>query len=377
MSMSGWHESSGGPFVSAGNLMENLVDLGHDVTFFTGDYGEPSPASAPLGVKMITAKGLLLPVIRQTLTPGAYPTLLSHCEAQGVDVFHDNGLWRSLNIAVARVAHAKNIPRIVSLRGTLDSHALSHRGWKKRIALSLGHRRALEQATCLHATSLREVDSIRSFGLKQPIALISNGVGFPSEAAHFSETEPRTALYLGRLHPIKNLEVLVRAWARIAPPNWRLKIVGNAEMGYDRHLQSTIRDERAEKQIEIGQPVYGSEKSNLLRSAQLFFLVSKTENFGISAAEALAHGLPVVASTATPWSCLPEIGAGWSIEGVEESLAETIRIATSLPSSELQAMGQRGRNYAKDSLSWSKVAYRFAQTYNWLIGAGEQPDFIQ
>jgi len=235
----------------------------------------------------------------------------------------------------------------------------------------------LDTVSCFHATATREVEAIRALGFKQPIALIPNGVEIPEEPATFDSQTTRTALYLGRIHPIKNLETLVEAWISVAPKGWRLKIVGNAEMQYDRVLKKIVAQHHASEMVEILGPVYGLEKQEMYRSSELFFLVSKTENFGISAADAMAYGVPVVASKNTPWECLEELDSGWWVDGDLQSLSEVIEASTKLPNDELKAKGSRGRSYAQEHLSWDSIGRGFISTYQWVLGEADRPDFIQ
>ena len=376
LSIAGWHPSMGGPFVSAGQLASACRDLGHNLTLVTLDYGEGTVAPAPPGVCLKKAKATLIPGIRQSYIPGARARFERFIDEANPAVVHDNGLWISFNYHIARSAERRGIPRIQSTRGTLDPQALSHRAWKKQIALRLGQQRVLDTVSCFHATATREVEAIRALGFKQPIALIPNGVKIPEVPATFDSQATRTALYLGRIHPIKNLDALVEAWISVAPKGWRLKIVGNAEMQYDRVLKKIVAQHHGSEMVEILGPVYGLEKQEMYRSSELFFLVSKTENFGISAAEALAAGVPVIASKDTPWECLEERNCGWWVNGDRQSLSTAIEAATALSSSELKSRGARGRDYAQQHLSWPSIAESFISTYRWVAGDANEPRFI-
>lgn len=374
--MAGWHPSSGGPFVSGGNLVRTLVEAGHAVTLFTADYSHAPLADPPKGVEMLAVKGHMVPVLRQSWTPSAHSTLLNHVKSIKPDILHDNGFWRSLNHVVAKVATEQQIPRLVSLRGTLDQNALAHRAWKKKIALKFGERSNLERVDCFHATSEREVDSLRAMGLRQPIALIPNGVNIPEVPTYFKDNKKRVALFIGRIHPIKNLDLLIKAWASVRPQEWVLRIAGSSEMNHDSELIRLAQELDASDCIEISGPVYGESKDALFRSAQLFFLVSKTENFGISAAEALSYGLPVVASKNTPWKCLEECDSGRWVEADVPGIQAAIKELTCLSPSNLQAMGSNGRSYVQKELSWRTIGENFSELYAWLQVKGEVPSFI-
>jgi glycosyltransferase involved in cell wall biosynthesis len=251
--------------------------------------------------------------------------------------------------------------------GMLNPWALRYNNWKKQIALRLFQKKDLRHSNAFHAASDLEADSIRAFGLKQPISIIPHDVHITPDQAHFCSENYRIALFLGRLHPVKNLMSLIHAWAMVKPKGWKLRLVGPDEVNHRKALERLTAKLGASDCIEISGPVYGSEKVALLADAQLSFLVSKSENFGISAAESLAAGVPVIASRSVPWSCLKEERMGWWVEGEVEALAAAIAEATSLSESELQAMGIIGRAYAKKHFCWEAISIRFAEFYDQLV----------
>lgn len=373
LTIPGWHDRSGGPFHSVGHLASYLGKAGCRVTLFTASFPSQPAQAAPDGVRMRVTQGLMLPVISQSITPRAYREVLEEVRQSGIEVIHDNSQWLSLNHAVARVARKTGLPRMISPRGTLSAWALQYRSWKKQLALRLYQRKDLESATCFHATSPEEADSIRSLGLKQPVFLIPNGVDIPEAPAYFREETPRTALFLGRLHPVKNLDTLIRAWAKARPEGWRLRMVGADEVGLKADLLRLAADLGIAEEVHIEDPVYGADKWRVLREAQVVFLVSKSENFGIAAAEALATGVPVVAARSTPWSCLETHQLGWWVEGSEAGLADCLRSALSGSPASLRAMGLRGRTYAIEQYSWPSIALQVKEVYQWMQSPTSMP----
>ena len=171
-------------------------------------------------------------------------------------------------------------PLVVSPRGTLSPVALQRSYWLKRAFWTLLQGRAVRSAACLHATSEQEYRDIRRFGLTQPVAVVANGVDIPPlEAPRASGTGLRTLLYLGRLHPIKGLENLLRAWQRLADrfPDWQLRLVGPAEAAYRADLES-LASELDLKRITFAGPRYGADKHAEYAAADLYVLPSYTEN---------------------------------------------------------------------------------------------------
>ena len=107
----------------------------------------------------------------------------------------------------------------------------------------------------------------------------------------------KVALFLGRVHPKKNVDFLIEAWAKSSPdPNWLLLVAGPAEPAYQRRLERLAKHYRVEQQVRFVGPVAGPDKSNLLGRAAWFLLPSKQENFGISVLEAINAGCPVAIS---------------------------------------------------------------------------------
>lgn len=362
--MSSWNlVHGGGPFFSVGNLARALSREGHEVHLLAGDYPKIPVAPPPEGVQLHSIKGVLIPFIKQTRMRGMRPAIDSLLDEIKPDIIHDNGLWRSFNHEVALAASRHKIPRIISLRGNLDPWCLSFRNWKKQIALHCYQLRDLKTAACIHVASKAEARNALDFGLKQTIAQIFNGVDIPDQPANFDNQGTRTALFIGRIHPVKNLPVLIKAWAKVQPEGWCLKLVGPDELGHRVELERLTRVLGIDHNVVFSGPVFGMEKERLLSDAQLSMLVSNSENFGIAAAEALAAGLPVIASKATPWAHIENIGAGWWVEGKVEPIAGAIREATNESPESLLTRGQRGRAWVKENLNWKHIAAQFIETY--------------
>jgi glycosyltransferase involved in cell wall biosynthesis len=164
-----------------------------------------------------------------------------HELAPKVDVIHDHGLWLMPNVDAGRAALLARKPFTVAPRGMLAPVALAFSRLKKQVVWALLQGEVVRRAACIHATSEQEHDEIREFGLKNPIAIVPNGIDLPEPAARsISSTAGRVVLSLGRIHPKKGLDRLVRAWARVeaAHPDWRLRIVGPDELG---HAKETRR----------------------------------------------------------------------------------------------------------------------------------------
>jgi glycosyltransferase involved in cell wall biosynthesis len=107
-------------------------------------------------------------------------------------------------------------------------------------------------------------------------------------------------------------------------------------------------------------------KADFFAQLDLLVMPSHTENFGIVAAEALAHGVPVIASRGTPWAALVEHDCGLWIDNTPEELAHAIAL---LSHRDLRAMGERGRRYAQEAFGWDALCVRMIASYEGALAA--------
>lgn len=295
-----------------------------------------------------------------------------------IDILHNHGLWLMPNVAVGRIAEKAAKPLVVSPRGMLAFEALRFSARKKRLFWALLQGPALAQAAVWHATCLEEAEDIRSFGVTKPIAIIPNGI---DEAVVFANHNPklikRTLLFMSRIHPKKGLPNLITAWSDVAPqrPNWELVIAGPDEGAHRAELAKQVK-KLAAPSVRFVDPVYGHAKASLLASADLFVLPTKSENFGIAVAEALAAGVPAIVTKGAPWSGLDDQRCGWWIDHGVEPLKSALLEATSLSPATRKEMGARGRIWMTREFSWDTIASQMKEVYQWIISRSERPDCI-
>src|SRR5262245_35997017 len=356
----GLQPESGGPSRSVPALCTALADAGADVELVTLDFG---PAfDAPLlpdrsQVRVTLAPGKAWVRRRIQWSPRFSALLRERCRTGRIDILHDTGLWLPPNHAAAKLAREIGLPFVVSPRGMLASWAIRLRGWKKRLAWALYQRRDLESAQVLHATSTDEAKDFRMLGFSQPIAVIPNGVDMPSWPLAPQQIKgQRVALFLSRIHPVKGLVNLVRAWEQVRPSNWRVVVAGGNENGHQAEVEATVHDLGLASTFSFVGQVDGREKWELYRTAHLFILPSHSENFGMVVAEALACGLPVITTKGTPWEALTQHRCGWWVDVGVEPLADALRAAVALDDAERCEMGSRGRRLVEHEYTWAVVA---------------------
>lgn len=311
-------------------------------------------------------------------TLGYLPELTDQLQAWSPGVVHSHGLWMHHSRAVMLWARTARAPVIVSPHGMLAREALGFSPMKKRIALALFQRRALCEAGCLHATCMAERDEFRAFGLTRPIATLPNGIDVPAPASPPPRNDQRIVLSLGRIHPKKGLDNLVRAWGYVEAdfPGWRLLIVGPSENGHAGELEALVR-ELGLGHVTIDGPVYGQDRLRVMEGASVFALSTRNENFAMTVAESLACGVPVISTKGAPWSGLVEQGCGWWIDYGVNSMAMALRTAMSVPDERLREMGRRGREWMRKDFAWRSIGAQARDVYAWMSGKAPRPDCVE
>ena len=289
------------------------------------------------------------------------------------NVIHVHGLWdREIRIA-ARTAIAKGIPLVWSPHGMLAPWALKYRWWKKCLPWHLYLKRLLKGASGFHVTSSLEKEWITKLGFMSRVEVVPLGTHLlPQEVIESARREKqgqneRTLLFVGRIHPVKGLDNLIDAWAKVSPKGWRLRLVGGENReGYVAALEVKCRDLHVEASVDFVGAKYGEELQRAYAEADCLILPSFTENFGGVVVDALGAGRPVIASDKTPWRELEEnpFGkCGWWVPNDPDSLEQTIGDMIVLSDADREAMGMNGRRLVAAKYTWTAVSEQMWKVY--------------
>ena len=298
-----------------------------------------------------------------------------------VDVLSVHGLWKYCSVASQRWHRRTGRPYVVHPHGMLDPWALRNARCKKRIAAALYENQHLREAACVRALSEGEAGSIRSYELGNPICVIPNGIDLPdlSESNAKTQSENRkTLLYLGRLHPKKNISNLIRAWnetfnsQRGSGNHWVLAIAGWDQGGYESELK---RIAAGDSVVFLGSR-FGAEKSECYRTCDAFILPSLSEGLPMTVLEAWAYAKPVLM---TPECNLPEgflANAALRIGPSAEEIAAGLKQLVEMSTDDRAAMGARGRDLVTRDFSWPRIGEQMRAVYDWVLG-GEMPNTVR
>lgn len=294
------------------------------------------------------------------------------------DIVHVNTIWLWTTHDAVRVAKKHGMPVVLSLHGMLYPQALQVSRWKKQLALPLFQRNDLRCADVLHATSMAELKSIRDFGLSQPVVVLPNGIEIDAmPPVRQQVNKVRHFGFIGRINRIKNIDTLLGAWAALGDKTsmCKLSIIGSDDEVYENELRQFVVD-RHLGNVEFAGFLSGERLAKATRELDYLVLPSKSENFGMVVIEALANGIPVIASTGTPWEELNSHRCGWWIDCTTDTLAKTLAKAIDLQEADRIEMGRNGQMLVERNYTIREIALKFRLLYEWIAGNEPKPSFI-
>ncbi len=299
--------SLGGSVEAARQLSMALDRLGHAVELVT--LREPRPEWTVAWPGTVHCAG---PASTRYLCSPHLSRWISE-RARQFDAIVIHGLWRYTSAGVWRGLRGLGVPYFVFPHGMLDpyfKHAFPWKHLQKSICWRMVERRVLRDARAVLFTCEQErrrarltfpsyacLERVVGLGIARPGGnAIAEKRAFLAAFPCLADTQ--VVLFLGRIHPKKGCDLLIRAFARVAAhdPALRLVMAGPDECGWRAELQKLAQQLAVNERVVWTGPLYGDLKWGALRAAGVFALPSHTENFGITVAEAMACGLPVLIS---------------------------------------------------------------------------------
>lgn len=367
-------EESSGPSYSVPRLCKSLICHDINVALATIDW---LPLVNP--PEFLRTFSLGVGPKRVGRSPEMYRWLKSKVRTREVDIIHGHEMWQMNALYPGWVTKGQKAKLVFSPRGTLSSWAMNQGSSLKGMFWSLFQRPAIENTACFHATGEHEYDDIRRLGFRQPVAIIPNGIDIPIVEELGRSESGRVVLFLGRMHPVKGIDNLLKAWSVIQDihPDWRLEIAGSdvtngMSSGYLLELKTLARSLKTKRVFFMGE-LNGDQKFRAYRKADLYVLPSRSENFGVTIAESLASGTPVLTTTGTPWEKLNEKDCGWCIDLNDTKLSDSLGKAMELSQDRLRRMGKKGVDWMSDEYSWERIGKMTSSVYEWLLYGGNKP----
>lgn len=311
------------------------------------------------------------------------PMLRAEIEQCGV--CHVHGLWLPHALAARRIANRLGKPVVSSAHGMLEKWELNNKRLKKKIYSDLIERKSLATSACLRALSAQEGNEYRTYGLRNPIAIVPTGVAplEPIDPSEFLDRNPmligkKIVLFLSRVHYKKGVLDLLKAWPAVVTkhPEAHLLIAGSEYEDTGEQARQIIASSKIGESVTLAGRVSDSDKVAALSKASCFCLPSYSEGLSAAVLEALSIGTAVVISRACNVDGVAECGAGFVIEPNSiEDLSQSIIRCLSLSEAEQKNMSNAARSLARSRYGWPALGKTMHSVYAWLLG-GPKPSCV-
>lgn len=380
----------GGPTRSNSQLCEALVRFGAQVTVLTTNANGSDVLNVPLGspTKLDGVEVFYYPVVRILTHTFFYsPSLAKACyqKANQYDVaFLDTIFSHAMGPAVAACKRA-GVPYIITLRSALLPWGLKHRKLRKKLYLALMGDAYFNHAAALHCTDPIEARAVEKLRLQAPHFVVPNGLDtnrfarLPARGAFRQclniPEQAHLLLFLGRLHIKKRPDIAIEALsaAQTLPGETHLVLAGPDEMQLVPKLRAQAKQLDCANRLHITGLLKGDEILSALTDADLFLMPSEpeSENFGMSAVEAMAAGLPILVSEGVPIGPWAEsVGAGRIASSTADSFRRLTCELIAQPE-HLKEMGRKGQALAREKFDIGNVARQMMEQYQAIISTGK------
>ncbi|MEJ2670839.1 MAG: glycosyltransferase [Deltaproteobacteria bacterium] len=372
----------GGPSKACWEMARAVAQLGHEVSIYTTNQDGPGKLQAPLdrpeyrdGVEI-----RYFPIQPPRFWGTSLPLALAlRRKIPAFQVVHIHSLYLFHDLVAGHLCRRYNIPYLMRPHGTLDPFIhRRHRGRKALMEWAFEHRN-IRGAAALHFTTAEEAALAAPFTFQTPGVVVPLGID-PGEFARLPEPgefrrrypeigDKPIILFFGRINFKKGLDILARAFGRLARvrQDVHLVIAGPDSDGWEGRVRAWLAAEGALGRTTFTGMLLGPEKLAVWRDADIFVLPSYSENFGLAVIEAMAAGLPVIISDRVNiWREVQAHRAGRVIPCDAAVLAEQLMELLDHPEA-AAAMAQRGKNLVQQQFQWPEIGRRLAETYARII----------
>jgi glycosyltransferase involved in cell wall biosynthesis len=372
-------EAFGGPVKVAFDVGRELVRRGHEVVVFTSDAKDLEnrldvERDEIEGMQVYYFRNLFMSLVKWSklfITPDLPKKMMS--DLKSFDIVHVHEYTTYQNIVVHHFAKKFGVPYVLQVHGSLPKIGKQARKW---IYDAFFGSTLLRDASKVIALSEIEAEQYKCAGVPaEKIAIVPNGIDLteysdlPSKGSFKKkfglDKNEKIVLYLGRIHEIKGIDILVRAFANILHKldNVRLVIVGPDD-GYIREIKVLTKALRIEDKVLISGPLYGVAKLEAYVDADVYVLPSRYETFPMTVLEAYACGKPVIASKVGGLNDLLINGETGMLVDPGNTAELTKNILYLLDHAErAEEMGLKGKQFVNENFTINKIAEELQNLY--------------
>jgi glycosyltransferase involved in cell wall biosynthesis len=360
----------GGPSTAVWNILDALRRVGVESDLLTTEETPGSGARSNAPTRDDAADHRVFSLPRQTGFYAFSAPLLAWLarNSRRYDLVDAHGLFSFPPVAAAWWARACHVPYVIRPCGVLNRWGRIHRRpILKRASLAVLEKGLLRDAAFVHFTSRAELAEARELDIPMHPRIVPLGFAAPDtwSVDRGDATGPRRVLFLGRIAPIKNLDLLMHAFSQLDSSyrDVRLAIAGDGPLQEVDRLKSLAGELGIANRIDWLGFVQGADKERALRQATVLAMPSESENFGVAAVEALARGVPVVVTRGVGIADRVEARrAGLVCDATVDDLARALKVL--LGDADLRReCGARGRDLFESEFSLEALGRNLRSAY--------------
>lgn len=293
--------------------------------------------------------------------------------ARSVDLVHTHGAWTFTTLFGLAIAKASHRPVVLTPHEAMTDFDIAKSRPAKRIAKRILRVLYLNAFDTVVVASTLEARDSRARWMRARLVVIPHAVQLPPAAIRSQAWAQGSNLrvgYLGRFDPKKNLDLLIAAVASLG--SVVLAVAGDGPAELRDSLVALAHDLNVDQKITWLGFVRDKEKRSFFASLDLLVMPSTYESFGMAAAEALAHGIPVMVSPATGIADLVrQYSCGYIVPASKRDLVTALEGVLASPD-ELIEKGKRAAEAARNELSLGRHGMRLRLEYEHLIASTGQ-----
>jgi len=371
--------SFGGPVSVVYNISKELAKRGHEVTVYTSNAldqkrrikvsGSPQEIN---GINIYYFKNLL--AFSNIFITLGMPSVIKK-EMAHFDVVHIHG-FRSFHATITS-AYALRCgkPYLISAHGTIPTQSRKEM-WKTLFDRSIGYH-ILRNASTAIALSQLEANQYKVVGVpEEKIEVIPNGIDLseyadPPPKGSFRnkfaiDDNEKIVLYLGRIHKLKGIDFLIKAYASLVKNGVKGSklVIAGPDDGYLRKAKELACSSGISSNVLFLGFVTERDKFSVYSDSSVVVYLGQYEPFGLVSLEAAVFGKPVLIASGTPMARTIKKGNfGFSINyGDITCLADSLKML--LKNDGLaHAMGKRWRRYVKNNFDWKTIVSKIEAVY--------------
>ena len=261
------------------------------------------------------------------------------------------------------------IPYVIVPRSTMTTQAQQKKALKKTLGNLLWFNRMIKKAAAVQYLTKQE--QLESNRWKVNSFVIPNGIYEQNDKKSFFSENQIKASYIGRFEVYqKGLDLLLLAvsaeQAMLRDACFSLNLYGPNQEGTVEGLQKQEKEYGIEDLITFHDSVFKDEKKKVLLSTDVFIMTSRFEGLPMGMIEALAYGLPCIATVGTNLSEeVASFDAGWTASNDVESIRAALRALVN----DRDKLAQKSQNAVKmaDTYSWDAIAQKSHEIYGRIV----------